>query len=406
MDGFDAKPTQPPTDAPLPTPRRRSYMHWAAVALLVVSSGVLGGAIARLAFPVTQLRTVTGRVLPDAVAATPGVYDWTAHPDPEFPLPPYSQHLRGVKIALDPGHIGQSERNRGKNWKRGPTGLREAAVNLRVSLFLRDFLEAVGAAVTLTRDTDSGRDIEDDDDLRERAAIANAADVDLLLSIHHNAAESPTANYTLVFYHAHPDHSPASLCAARYIQQGLADALRLPTHAPCPVASDFTIYPGAKGGFGLLRYAKVPAVLSEASFFTNPEEEERLRDAVYNRREAYGLFLALSRWAAAGLPRVRLVQSPGTDARARRTSGPAMIVLQLDDGLSARGGFGATTPKILTQSIRVLARETPIAFEFVSARNQLLIDRANLPAGKVELRVDFQNVMGQPVLKPLITIPE
>ena len=57
---------------------------------------------------------------------------------------------------------------------------------------------------------------------------------------------------------------------------GLNDALRLEQHLPCGVVSDYAIFPAK--GFRVLREAYVPAVLSEASFHSNPEEEQRLRD--------------------------------------------------------------------------------------------------------------------------------
>ena len=56
--------------------------------------------------------------------------------------PAVAEHLRGVKIVLDPGHVGQRERD---GFKVGPTGLREAVVNLAVAKYLREFLEAAGA---------------------------------------------------------------------------------------------------------------------------------------------------------------------------------------------------------------------------------------------------------------------
>ena len=55
-----------------------------------------------------------------------------------FDPPPYTRHLKGFKICLDPGHGGQGHV---PDYKRGPTGVREAEVNLRVAFHLREMLQ-------------------------------------------------------------------------------------------------------------------------------------------------------------------------------------------------------------------------------------------------------------------------
>lgn len=338
----------------------------------------------------------TPSTLPDPLDTSPLQYDWFAPPEPEFPVPPYALHLAGVVIVLDPGHVGQ--RDRGGTWKRGPTGLREAEVNLRVAQFLREFLEAAGATVVLTRDEDRSLDLPDKEDLRQRVEVANRLRADLLLSIHHNASDDPRVNYTVVFYHGQPPAHPASLAAGRHLLTGLHDALRLPRHLPCALVSDFAIH--ENNGFAVLREARVPAVLSEASFHSNPREEARLRDPVYNRREAYGLFLGLARWAAAGLPRVQLVQP--ADGQVRRGG---TVIVALDDGLSGRGGWTAEQSKILPDSVVVKLDGQVVRPEVEWAKRRL---RVTMPRaqrrGACELYVDFTTVFGQTVLHPRLEL--
>lgn len=320
---------------------------------------------------------------------------WTTPPEPEFPLPPYAHFLEGVRIVLDPGHGGRGER---KGWKRGPTGLREAEVNLRVALILRDYLESAGARVALTRDSDVYLDRNAKADLRKRIEMANRMRADLFLSIHHNGANSPDANYTTVFYHATPDHSPASLDVARCLLTGLSGALRLEQHLNCGIVSDYALYPDE--GFAVLRQAEVPAVLSEASFHSNPGEEQRLRDPAYNRREAYGLFLGLARWAQGGLPRVSLIppaQSEGMPAD--------QVAVLFDDGLARRGGLGMHLPQLRRDSLVVELGGRPVPYTLDLAKHRLLIEppREDRERGG-RLRVDFANVFGQHVLHPWIPL--
>jgi N-acetylmuramoyl-L-alanine amidase len=327
---------------------------------------------------------------PDPVATPPAGYSWTAQPEPDFALPPYACHLKDVLIVLDPGHGGRSDR---ANWKRGPTGLQEAVVNLRVAQFLREFLTAVGANVVMTRDADVYLDPDVSTDNHKRIELANQLNADLFLSIHHNGDDGPEANYTTVFYHGEPGDNPASCCAARHLLAGVNDALRLTQHLPCALLSDRVLY---KSGLLVLREARVPAVLVEGSFHSNPAEEERLRDPLYNRREAYGYFLGLARWAQAGLPGVRLLDPPPGQVCTGKS-----IVLMLDDGLSDRGGWGRDTLKIAADSLRVRVNGA-----LVSCRPDLKKGTVKVPLprklkpGTLRLAVDFENVFGQHVLHP------
>lgn len=333
---------------------------------------------------------------PNPLKTRPQDYEWSMQPEPAFPIPPYARFLSGVKIVLDPGHVGQ--RDPGGTWKRGPTGLREAEVNLRVAQFLREFLEAAEAVVVLTREVDESLDLSDSEDLRQRVEVANRLPADLLLSIHHNASDDPRPNFSAVFYHGTPGDSPASLAAARYLVAGLNDALRLASHLECAVVSDYAVYDN--NGFAVLRLAEVPAVLSEASFHSNPAEEARLRNPLYNRREAYGLFVGLVRWAQAGLPRVALAQPAG--GKARRGG---ELVVRLDDGLSSRGGWAADQGKILPDSLVVKLDGQPARHTADLRRREVRLTMpSGLRAGRCELLVDFENLFGQHVLHPRIEL--
>ncbi len=263
-------------------------------------------------------------------------------------------YLEGVRICIDPGHGGQAHR---LNFKRGPTGFREAVANLRVALFLRDFLQKAGASVTLTRD----RDV--DLSLAKRAQIANDSS-DLFLSIHHNASSNPSRNYTSVWYHAEIEHRPAAIDLGRHILTSLIDHLGL---SPTPLLStgllsDYLIYPGQ--GFGVLRHLRIPGVLSECCFHSNPEEEKRLANLQYNKREAWGLFLGLVSYVAEGRPQAKLLQADRKQA-----------VFSIDDGLIARGGWGSKPVRLFHSLTRVEAQRsdgtwtpTPFRLDLKSAR--------------------------------------
>lgn len=372
--------------------------HWVTLAI-VATAALAAGASGAWWF-----LTSTGRVErhaggPDPLSTQPHAFSWSQLPPAEFPIPPYAKYLKDVVIVIDPGHVGQKDR--GGNFKRSKNGLREAEVNLRVSRYLRDFLAAVGAKAILTREEDRDLGLDDNDDFRARAEIATNARADLFISVHHNAADAENANYTTVFYHNGADTSPASQAAGRYILNGLNDALRLDQHIACALLSDLVQYPGPhKPGFAVLRLARVPAVLIESSFYTNEAEERRLRDPLYNRREAYGAFLGLARWAQAGLPSVELVDPADGRVRAGQT-----ITLMLDDGLARRGGWGADLNRIREDSIVAKFEGARLPAEFDAAKRQLTLSvPRGAQVGQAELLVDFVTVYGQPVQKPLVPL--
>jgi N-acetylmuramoyl-L-alanine amidase len=304
----------------------------------------------------------------------------------EWPIPPYAKYLDGVRICLDPGHGGDAHK---RAYKRGPTGVREAEVNLRVANYLRDWLRAVGAEVRLTREADV------DSSLAERAEVANRWSADLFISLHHNAIGKPDVNRTAVFKHVGVDYRPANLDLARYLCQGLMHALQFPQLTGDSVKSDQLIY---DVGFGVLRNSDVTAALTESSFFSNPDEEQRLRTAEHNFLESYGLFDGLARYVYAGLPRQRLVEpADGRIVPGETTS----LVFALDDGLRGRKAWGSDRQGILTSSIDVRLDGEPLPWSFENKGYRLTaVVPDDLACGGHRLEVQFVNRHKNSVLNP------
>lgn len=255
-----------------------------------------------------------------------------------FEPPPYTRHLKGFKICLDPGHGGQAHV---PDYKRGPTGVREAEANLRVALYLREMLQKVGATVIMTRVDDSYVS------LSRRSEIANENGADFFISLHHNGIDNPKVNYTSTWYHGDADDSRQSLDLARYVQLGVSDALQLPTSPASGLYSDKLI---TTSGFGVLRLTECPAVLCEASFLSNPEEEVRLQEDTYLRKEAYGYFLGLARYVEGGFPKGVLIEPQHASVIQTKTP---RLQIQVMDGLHARGAWMLKRQQVFTDSIRV-----------------------------------------------------
>ncbi|PIE23476.1 MAG: hypothetical protein CSA62_07615 [Planctomycetota bacterium] len=315
--------------------------------------------------------------------------EWQDHARP-LPAPrhPAEKYLKGWIIVLDPGHGGRAD---AAGYKRGPTGVREAEMNLRVAKLLRRLLVDAGAKVTLTREGECSEAADDrlKDTLFRRAQIANehprpdgGKGADLFISLHHNAFSRPEPNYPSIWFHGSPDQSEVGLDAAKYVGHRIGAELRCSQVGKTSVLmNDTQMY---MAGFGVLRHAKVPAFLIEASFFTEPVEEQRLRDAAYNLREAYAIYLGLVEYAYGGRP----TQSP---PKLSRDGKDLVLRTTLDEGLP--DWWGHDKPRILRSSTAVFVdnQRVPVRFD---PKSKVLEARFPAPekAKQLEISVHHANL--------------
>jgi N-acetylmuramoyl-L-alanine amidase len=201
--------------------------------------------------------------------------------------------IAGKTIFLDPGHGGTADTDQ---YRVGPTGEREEWINLRVALMLRDMLEEKEAKVVMSRTADSAVA------LQARAEMAKAADADVFLSIHHNATADTTVNFPIIYFHGNASENRASVALARAVADQLREHM-FDGDSPISIASDHTIFPTA--GTSVLRHSYgIPGIIGEATFFTHPPEELRLKDKNYNRQEASAYVAALEDFFASEIPAI------------------------------------------------------------------------------------------------------
>ena len=196
-------------------------------------------------------------------------------------------------VVLDPGHdlrantdtepIGPGSSTRkikdGGGTHGVVSGLREADLNLAVSLRLRALLERAGVRVVMTRSKTAGTSIGN----IARARIANRARASLFLRIHADGSTDPSVQGTHTLYPAYrrgwtDDVYARSKRAAGIVQRALRSSLGFPDRG-LQERSDFT-------GFN---WANVPVILVEMGFMTNPTEDRLLATAAYQQRAATGL---------------------------------------------------------------------------------------------------------------------
>lgn len=201
-------------------------------------------------------------------------------------LPAQTDAIRDKVICIDPGHGGTADSD---HYRVGPTGEREEWVNLRVGLYLKKLLEDAGATVLMTRTEDVFVP------LQERAQLAIDHQADLFLSIHHNATADTAVNYPVIYFHGHASENRAGVAMAHCMAGSLLTRLyggRV-GDTPVSIVSDHTIFPQA--GAAVLRHSYgIPALIVEASFFTNPAEENRLKQIPYNKQEAEAYLQAVT----------------------------------------------------------------------------------------------------------------
>ncbi len=217
-----------------------------------------------------------------------------------LPIGKGSNPLEGKVICIDPGHGGSAEID---HYRVGPTGEREEWVNLRVALMLRDMLKERGAHVLMTRveDVQVG--------LKERALLAVENEAQVFISLHHNATADPEVNFPIIYFHGNASENRASVklgeCVARHLAAALFD-----NDTPVSLVSDHTIFPNS--GTAVLRHSYgIPGVIGEASFFSNPQEEQRLKNEDYNRREAEAYCKALEEFFSTRRPGIKEKYSTG-----------------------------------------------------------------------------------------------
>jgi N-acetylmuramoyl-L-alanine amidase len=162
--------------------------------------------------------------------------------------------VAGKRIGIDPGHGGEDQ------GYLGPSGETEAEVVFSLAAVLARLLEADGAEVILTRGPHDGPS-----DSR-RALLANEAGADLLVSLHVNGHPSEVARGAATYYFEHGSVASesgehlAGLIQAHLVATGLVDCR---SHGKA---------------YAVLRETRMPAVVIEPAFITNPEEAKLLVD--------------------------------------------------------------------------------------------------------------------------------
>ena len=182
----------------------------------------------------------------------------------------------GTTVVLDAGHGGED------GGATGVSGTSEAALNLEISLRVRDLLRLCGVQVSMIRETDTAvysdgcRTIAEKkvSDIKNRTSMVNQTEQPLLLSIHQNSMpQHPAVHGAQVF--SNPQEPAAGL--AQSIQQALNLTVNNGNEKTAKAIGD-SVY--------LMKHITCPGVLVECGFLSNSHEAQLLRQPEQQKRLA------------------------------------------------------------------------------------------------------------------------
>lgn len=164
-----------------------------------------------------------------------------------------NNYLTGRIIALDPGHGGTDLGNT-------VLDIEEKDVNYAITLYLKDFLEDMGAQVVMIREGDENIA------LGERVKIINSKRPDFFISIHQNSFASPGVNG-----------------AEAYCYAGDKEAARLGEIILRLINSSLGIkFRGVKtGDYYILREARVSGLILETMYMTGNQDISKYNEESY-----------------------------------------------------------------------------------------------------------------------------
>ena len=204
---------------------------------------------------------------------------------PAQPLPNPTVLSYGVAnkvIVIDPGHGGLDQgATRGKYI--------ESDITLQISKKLAQNLSQAGAMVIMLRENES--DLAGDEftgtigqhkreDMKKRVAKANQARADLYISIHTNAVPNTVWTGAQTFYKPNDEESKI---IAKAVQEELSKTLGNTKRKAAP------------GSYFVLNHTKMPAILIETGFISNPREAALLADGKYQSKLAFAIFSGVAK---------------------------------------------------------------------------------------------------------------
>lgn len=176
--------------------------------------------------------------------------------------------LKGKRITLDPGHGGSDP------GAIGLKGHKEKDSAFLIANYLKEYLRAEGAVVTLTRTSDKdvyGPYASARNELQARVDVSTRSRADAFVSIHHNANNNRSVGGIATYYFPKTshDHRLGSIVQKKML--------------PASGMDNFGV---RQANFYVLKRSYMPAVLCEIGFLSNPREEEMIASTSFQKAVA------------------------------------------------------------------------------------------------------------------------
>ncbi|MFC4356048.1 SH3 domain-containing protein [Chryseomicrobium palamuruense] len=195
------------------------------------------------------------------VVTTDDVAIDTSSPKTEEKVDRKKGTLNGLDIVIDPGHGGN---DRGTT---GYYGTDEKGLTLPTAELLASKLEAAGARVTLTRDSDTYVS------LRKRVSVSHQVGADAFISVHYDSVDDSSVHgFTTYYQHGFQKE------LADQIHGALQDRLSLRDRGV------------RQGNYLVLRENKQHAVLLELGYLSNATEERTVTTAQFRENAAHAIY--------------------------------------------------------------------------------------------------------------------
>ena len=188
---------------------------------------------------------------------------------------------RGTKcpytIIIDPGHGGTDPGAVSSN------GTRECDINMKIALYLREYLMSSGANVILTRgSTIYAPDMKESISNDERKALL-AQDCDVVVSIHLNKFSDSSVHGSDCYYLTGNEEGKA---LAQCVQDSLVQELNQDRARDIKAADNLFA----------LKANQSPSILVECGYLSNPAEEAKLKTITYQRNTAFAIYCGILKY--------------------------------------------------------------------------------------------------------------
>jgi N-acetylmuramoyl-L-alanine amidase len=187
--------------------------------------------------------------------------------------------LVGKTIVIDPGHGGAEDL--GVVVPDGPLRWTEADLTFDIATRLEGRLLAAGMRVHLTRGPSPAQPMTG----QERAALANSLGADLLISLHLDGQETPTAD-GVAGYHYGTGNGVTSTVGERLANLVQREIVVRTGMRDCRIHSKT---------WELLRLTRMPAVRVDLGYLTSPVDRERLIDPAFREQIVEAILAAVQR---------------------------------------------------------------------------------------------------------------